>query len=216
MGRLRVEIVPVTVLGQNCTLLWDEDTRAASVVDPGGDVPRIGARVAALGLAVERILLTHGHVDHAGGAAELQETLTGRPPIDGPGEEDGFLLAMLEEDARRFGLAGVRRVAPTRFLGEGDTVTLGPHRFEVLHVPGHTPGHVVFVERAARFAQVGDTLFRGSVGRTDFPYGDTAALLGAIASKLLPLGDDVNFVCGHGPPSTIGEERRSNPFLRGR
>ena len=214
MGRLGVDIVPVTVLGQNCTLLWDEETREAAVVDPGGNAATVAERVRARGLAVGRILLTHGHVDHAGAAAELQEMLPGLPPIEGPAEEDGFLLAMLEEDAARFGIAGVRRVAPARFLREGDAVPVGGHRFDVLHVPGHTPGHVVFVERQARFAQVGDTLFRGSVGRTDFPYGDAAALLGGIAAKLLPLGDDVAFVCGHGPPSTIGEERRSNPFLR--
>ena len=220
MGQLRVEIVPVTVLGQNCTLFWDDATRRGLVIDPGGDAPRIASRVAALGLAVERILLTHGHVDHAGGAAELQEILAaaghGAVPVEGPDARDGFLLAMLEEDAARFGLAGVRRVIPARFLAEGDAVALGSHRFDVLHVPGHTPGHLVFVERTARLAQVGDTLFRGSVGRTDFPYGETETLLGGIASKLLPLGDDLTFVCGHGPPSTIGEERRNNPFLRGR
>ncbi len=214
MGRLGVDIVPVTMLGQNCTLLWDEATKEAAVVDPGGDAALVAARVRARGLLVGRILLTHGHVDHAGGAAELQEMLPGTPPIEGPGEEDAFLLAMLEEDAARFGLAGVRRVAPACFLREGDVVTVGSHRFDVLHVPGHTPGHLVFAERQARFAQVGDTLFRGSVGRTDFAYGDGAALLDAIATKLLPLGDDVSFVCGHGPPSTIGEERRSNPFFR--
>ena len=214
MGRLGVDIVPVTLLGQNCTLLWDAETHEAAVVDPGGDAALVAARVRARGLRVGRILLTHGHVDHAGGAAELQEMLPDAPPIEGPGAEDGFLLAMLEEDAVRFGLSGVRRVAPARFLREGDVVAVGSHRFDVLHVPGHTPGHIVFVERQARFAQVGDTLFRGSVGRTDFAYGDSAALLGAIASKLLPLGDDLAFVCGHGPPSTIGEERRSNPFFR--
>ena len=214
MGRLGVDIVPVTLLGQNCTLLWDEETKEAAVVDPGGDAALVAGRIRARGLDVGRILLTHGHVDHAGGAAELQDMLPGTPPIEGPGETDAFLLAMLEEDAARFGLSGVRRVAPARFLVEGDVVVVGSHRFDVLHVPGHTPGHVVFVERQARFAQVGDTLFRGSVGRTDFAYGDTDMLLGAIASKLLPLGDDISFVCGHGPPSTIGEERRSNPFFR--
>ena len=211
MGQLRIEIVPVTPLQQNCTLMWDTDGMVAAVVDPGGDAPTIAARVEALGLTVERILLTHGHLDHAGGAAALRDLL--HVPVEGPDARDQFLLDTLEEDGRRWNFE-TRRVTPERYLAEGDTVALGAHRFDVLHVPGHTPGHIVFVERTARFAQLGDTLFNASVGRTDFPYGDHAALIGGIKDKLLPLGDDLRFVCGHGATSSIGEERRRNPFLR--
>jgi glyoxylase-like metal-dependent hydrolase (beta-lactamase superfamily II) len=206
-----VGVVPVTPLGQNCTLIWDADTRAALVIDPGGDIPLIRERIDAEKLVVERILLTHGHLDHAAGAAALREALG--VPLEGPDSRDKFLLDGLEADAARWGLEA-RNVTPDRFLAEGDRITLGDHVFDVLHVPGHTPGHVVFVEKAARFGQLGDTLFRGSIGRTDFPYGDHAALIAAIRTKLLPLGDDLRFVCGHGPTSTIGDERRTNPFLQ--
>jgi glyoxylase-like metal-dependent hydrolase (beta-lactamase superfamily II) len=211
MGQLRIEIVPVTPLQQNCTLMWDTETMAAVVVDPGGDAPTIAARVEALGLKVERILLTHGHLDHAGGAAELRDLL--HVAVEGPDQRDQFLLDTLDEDGKRWNFE-TRRVTPERYLAEGDTIALGAHRFDVLHVPGHTPGHIVFVERTARFAQVGDTLFNGSVGRTDFPYGNHETLIAGIRNKLLPLGDDVRFVCGHGATSSIGEERRRNPFLR--
>ena len=212
MGALRVGVVPVTPVEQNCTLLWDDETKAAIVVDPGGDVARILERIAAGGLTVERILLTHGHFDHAAGAAELREALG--VPLEGPEASDRFLLDGLEADSARWGIPA-RNVAPDRFLVEGEAITLGAHRFDVLHVPGHTPGHLVFVEKQARFGQLGDTLFRGSVGRSDFPYSDGAALIAGIRAKLLPLGDDLRFVCGHGPTSTIGEERRTNPFLQG-
>ncbi len=212
MGALRVGVVPVTPIEQNCTLLWDDETRAAIVVDPGGDVARILERIAADGLKVERILLTHGHFDHAAGAAELRDALG--VPLEGPEAADKFLLDDLEADSARWGLPA-RNVTPDRFLMEGEAITLGAHRFDVLHVPGHTPGHVVFIEKRARFGQLGDTLFRGSVGRTDFPYGDGAALIAGIRAKLLPLGDDLRFVCGHGPNSTIGDERRRNPFMQG-
>ncbi len=210
MGQLRVEVVPVTPLQQNCTLMWDTDGMAAAVVDPGGDAAMIASRVTSLGLKVERILLTHGHLDHAGGAAELHDLLGA--PVEGPDRRDTFLLDSLEEDGRRWNFE-TRRVTPQRFLAEGETVTVGAHRFEILHVPGHTPGHIVFVARDVRFAQVGDTLFSGSVGRTDFPYGDHEALIAGIRDKLLPLGDDIRFVCGHGPASSFGDERRRNPFL---
>ncbi|GAC1345666.1 MAG: MBL fold metallo-hydrolase [Acetobacteraceae bacterium] len=213
MSGLRVAIVPVTPLQQNCTLLWDDASKAAWVIDPGGDVPRIRAAIAELGLNVERILLTHGHLDHAGGAADLRDALPGIP-LEGPDARDGFLLDSLEQQAARFGMTGVRSVRPDRFLTEADTLVLAGHRFDVLHCPGHTPGHIVFAGRDARLAIVGDVLFQGSVGRTDFPYGDPAALLDAIRDKLLPLGDDTAFLCGHGPGSTIGAERRNNPFVR--
>jgi glyoxylase-like metal-dependent hydrolase (beta-lactamase superfamily II) len=219
MGALRGAVVPVTPFQQNCTILWDDGSMQAVVVDPGGDVDQILSAIDEAGVSVERIWLTHGHLDHAGGATELQETLRARSggpasvPIEGPDQRDEFLLQSLEAQGRSYGFA-MRNVAVDRWLHEGDGVALGEHRFDVLHCPGHTPGHVVFVNRVARFALVGDVLFQGSVGRTDFPYGDHAALIRAIDEKLLPLGDDVAFLCGHGPGSTIGAERRSNPFLR--
>lgn len=219
MGKLRGAVIPVTPFQQNCAILWDEDTSQALVVDPGGEVDRILDAIDQAGVIVQRILLTHGHLDHAGGAAELQETLRARAgdpaavPIEGPDRRDLFLLDGIAEQARAYGFAA-RNVAPDLWLAEGDTVNLGEHRFDVLHCPGHTPGHIVFINQAARFALVGDVLFQGSVGRTDFPYGDSAALIDAIRRKLLPLGDDMAFLCGHGPGSTIGAERVANPFLR--
>ena len=214
---LKAAIVPVTPFQQNCSLLWDEGTRKGVVVDPGGDVDRIMAAVAETGIAVERVLLTHGHMDHAGGAAGLRDALAGDgapPPIIGPDERDRFLLDGLEEQAARFGIEGARAVLPDEWLKEGDTVEIGGSAFSVLHCPGHTPGHVVFVSAELRFAVVGDVLFQGSVGRTDFPYGDGPALVASIRRKLLPLGDDIAFLCGHGPGSTFGRERLSNPFVR--
>ncbi len=211
MPELQAAIIPVTQFQQNCALIWDQASKRALVVDPGGDVPRITEAIGKLGLAVERIVLTHGHIDHAGGAAELREKLG--VPLEGPDERDAFLLDGLTEQGRAYGIAGARNVRPDRWLNEGDTVALGEHRFGVLHCPGHTPGHVVFVNEAERVALVGDVLFRGSVGRTDFPYGDPAALLASIRDKLMPLGDDVSFLCGHGPGSTIGAERRANPYV---
>lgn len=211
MAELQAAVIPVTPFQQNCTLLWDDGSKQAWVIDPGGNVPRIREAIGTLGLAVERILLTHGHIDHAGGAAELRDALG--VPLDGPDERDAFLLDGLAEQGRAYGMTEARNVRPDHWLLEGDAVTLGSHRFDVLHCPGHTPGHLVFVNRASRFALVGDVLFRGSVGRTDFPYGDPAALLESIRNKLLPLGDDVSFICGHGPGSTIAVERRANPFV---
>jgi hydroxyacylglutathione hydrolase len=212
MGQLRGAVIPVTPFQQNCTILWDDGSKQAVVVDPGGDVDRILAAIEQTGVTVERIWLTHGHLDHAGGADELREKLNA-VPIEGPDRRDEFLLQGLEQQGLAYGFA-MRNVAPDRWLREGDSMALGEHRFDVLHCPGHTPGHVVFVNPAARFALVGDVLFQGSIGRTDFPYGDHAALIRAITEKLLPLGDDFSFLCGHGPGSTIGAERRSNPFLR--
>ena len=213
MSELQIAILPVTPLQQNCVLLWDEASKHAMIVDPGGDVKRIMQAVTELGLHVKRILLTHGHIDHAGGAAELLDALPG-VPLEGPDERDAFLLDGLEVQGRRFGVEGARNVRPDRFLAEGDAVALGEHEFQVLHCPGHTPGHIVFVNTGRRLALLGDVLFQGSVGRTDFPYGDSAALLDAIRDKIMPLGDDMQFLCGHGPGSTIGAERRSNPFVR--
>jgi hydroxyacylglutathione hydrolase len=226
MPELKAAIVPVTPFQQNCTILWEEPSRRAVVIDPGGEVPRILDAIGKRGARVERILLTHGHIDHAGGAAALKQALEqagaaggqGSPatvPIEGPDQRDRFLLEGLETQAGMFGMSEVQNVLPERWLAEGDEVRVGDQVFEVLHCPGHTPGHVVFVNPEARFAVVGDVLFSGSIGRTDFPYGDHAALLRSIRQKLLPLGDDLSFICGHGPGSTIGAERRSNPFVRG-
>ena len=212
MPGLKAAILPVTPFEQNCALLWDEEAKRATVVDPGGDVDRIMAAVAQLGVTVERILLTHGHTDHAGGAAALKEALGGAVEIVGPAGQDRFLLDALPEQGARFGL-DCRAVTPDRWLVEGDRVTIAGIGFDVYHCPGHTPGHVVFVAPAAGVAVVGDVLFRGSVGRTDFPYGDHDALIRSIRQKLFPLGDHIAFLCGHGPGSTFGAERRSNPFV---
>ena len=192
--------------------MFDEETMAGAVFDPGGDVARILEVVAEIGFTVEKILLTHGHFDHAGGAAELKEKLG--VPIEGPHEADRFLLDSLAETGAEYGILGARNVTPDRWLDEGDSVSFGPFSFAVRHCPGHAPGHVVFINEQLRIAQVGDVLFKGSVGRTDFPYGDHDALIGAIKTKLLPLGDDMSFICGHGSPSTFGEERRTNPFIQ--
>lgn len=208
---LRGAIVPVTPFQQNCAILWDDASMKAIVVDPGGDVDRILAAIEQSKVTVERILLTHGHLDHAGGAAALAEAL--HVPVEGPDIRDKFLLDGIAAQAAGYGFEA-DNCTPDRWLTEGESVSLGEHRFDILHCPGHTPGHLVYVNHAARFLLVGDVLFQGSVGRTDFPYGDTAALIEAIKTKLLPLGDDFSFICGHGPGSSIGAERESNPFLR--
>ena len=210
---LQAGIVPVTPFQQNCTLLWDDASKRGAVVDPGGDLDRIEAAIAKTGMTVEKILLTHGHVDHAAGAAELKEKLGGIP-IEGPHEADRFLLDSLTESALAFGMPGARNVRPDRWLAEGDTVTVADATFSILHCPGHSPGSVAYVNAAQRFALVGDVLFNGSIGRTEgLPRADHAMLIGSIKDKLLPLGDDFAFICGHGPTSTIGHERRTNPFL---
>lgn len=202
-------IIPVTPFQQNCTLIWDDETMEGVVVDPGGDADRIQDAVQQAGIKVQRILLTHGHLDHAGAAAELAGALGVR--IEGPHRADEFLLTGLPAQGARYGM-DCHAVTPDRWLEEGETVQIAGHDFAVLHCPGHTPGHVVFVSTALGFALVGDVLFQGSVGRTDFPYGDHAALISAIREKLFPLGDDIQFVCGHGPGSTFGAERRGNPY----
>lgn len=215
--RLRGAILPVTPFQQNCAIIWDEATKAAFVFDPGGDVDRILEAIEQAGVTVERIVLTHGHLDHAGGAAELREALTekyGRPvPVEGPDQRDEFLLQGIAAQAAAYGFEA-RDVSPDRWLAEGEVLSLGPHRFEALHCPGHTPGSLVYFARDAGFAIVGDVLFQGSIGRTDFEYGDHAALIHAIKTKLLPLGDAVQFLPGHGPGSTMGEEKLRNPFLQ--
>ncbi len=212
-AKARAAIIPVTALQQNCTLLWCETTKRAVVFDPGGDVPNILAAIDEAGVSVEQIWLTHGHFDHVGGADELREALG--VPIVGPHVADKFLLDHVVDSAARFGLSGLRDVAPDRWLAEGETLSLGELTFNILHCPGHSPGSVVFFNPQMRFAVVGDVLFNGSIGRTDLPGGSHAALLASINDKLLPLGDDVGFICGHGPGSTFGDERRTNPFLTG-
>ncbi len=208
---LKAAVIPVTPFEQNCSLLWCTATMKGAVVDPGGDLDRIVAAVKEHGVELERILVTHGHIDHAGGVADLAERLG--LPIEGPQEEDRFWIEQLPEQGARFGFPGSRTFSPDRWLEDGDTVTVGEITLDVLHCPGHTPGHVVFFCPAARLAVVGDVLFHGSIGRTDFPRGDHAQLIRSIRERLWPLGDDVVFIPGHGPASTFGEERRSNPFV---
>jgi glyoxylase-like metal-dependent hydrolase (beta-lactamase superfamily II) len=209
---LKAAIVPVTPFMQNCTLLWDETSRAGAVVDPGGDIRRIRAGIEKAGMRVEKIVLTHGHIDHAGGALELKEALGGIP-IEGPHRDDLFLMENLEDQGEHLGIDDVRNVTSDRWLQEGDTVAVAAATFSILHCPGHSPGSLVYVNAEQRFILMGDVLFKGSIGRTDFAYGDHDALINAIKTKLLPLGDDYAFICGHGPMSTIGEERRTNPFI---
>jgi glyoxylase-like metal-dependent hydrolase (beta-lactamase superfamily II) len=206
----KIMIVPVTPFEQNCAVLWDEDSRAGAVVDPGGDVDAIAQAIAKSGAAIEKILLTHGHIDHAGGAAELKERLG--VPIEGPHTDDLFLLETLDRSGAQYGMEA-RPVTPDRWLREGDEVRVGDMSFAILECPGHTPGSVVLFNREHRFCLMGDVLFKGSIGRTDLPRGNHETLLRSIREKILPLGDDVSFLPGHGPASTIGEERRSNPFL---
>ncbi len=217
MGQLKIAIEPVTSFQQNCAFIWDDETKHGVVIDPGGDVDRLLETVATLGLHIDQILLTHGHIDHAGGAARLRDELTAREgapvPIWGPDERDRFLLDGLKTTGEAYGIVGARAFVPDRWLVEGDHVTIAGHVFEVLHCPGHTPGHVVFLDRKMGFGIFGDVLFRGSVGRTDFPYCSTQDLLTAIREKLMVLDDRTVFICGHGARSTIGEERRSNPFV---
>lgn len=212
MGQLRAGIIPVTPFQQNCAILFDEAEKKGVVVDPGGEVERIIEALDKNGIGIEAIWITHGHIDHAGGAMDLKDALG--VEIIGPHRDDEPLLSNLEAQAVRFGLDGaVRNCVPDRFLEEGDTVSFGEHSFKVLHCPGHAPGHVVFYNEAAKFAHVGDVLFHGSIGRTDLPGGDHAALIRSIREKLLPLGDEIGFLCGHGPGGRFGEERRTNPFL---
>ena len=210
---LKATIIPVTAFQQNCVLAWDDASMEATVIDPGGDVATILAEVAARGLTLTQILLTHGHIDHAGGADELREKTS--IPVTGPHPADAILLDHLAQQGRAYGIEGARNLVPDRWLDEGNAITIAGEHFAVLHCPGHSPGSLVYVSKQLRLAFVGDVLFQGSIGRTDFPYGDHPALITAIMEKLLPLGDDIAFVCGHGPGSDFGTERRSNPFLQG-
>ncbi|MBX9710491.1 MAG: MBL fold metallo-hydrolase [Xanthobacteraceae bacterium] len=212
-AKAQAVIIPVTPFQQNCTLLWCTATNKAAVIDPGGDIPQISRAIKQAGVTVEQIWLTHGHIDHVGGAADLRDAL--KVSITGPHMADKFLLDHVVESGARFGMTGVRNFTPDRWLDEGDTVSIGELKFDILHCPGHSPGSVVFFNKDMRFAHVGDVLFNGSVGRSDIPGGDHNTLIRSIRDKLLPLGDDVGFICGHGPGSSIGQERATNPFLNG-
>lgn len=210
---MKVTIIPVTPFQQNSSILQCESTNRAAIVDPGGDLDRIMAQVDALGVSLEKILVTHAHIDHAGGVAELA-TSTGLP-VEGPQREDKFWIDLLEEQAAMFGFPVSAAFTPDRWLEDGDEVTVGEIRLGVRHCPGHTPGHIIFYEAASKTAIVGDVLFNGSIGRTDFPRGDHATLVHSIKNRLWPLGDDVQFIPGHGPVSTFGHERLTNPFVGG-
>ena len=208
---IKALVVPVTPLQQNCTIVWCTKTKKAAIIDPGGEVPRLKDILRDQGLTLEKIWITHGHLDHAGGAAALHDE-TG-VPIEGPHPDDQFWIDDIGKNASRWGMPDARPFVPDRWLADGDRVTLGETEFEVYHCPGHTPGHVIFFHREGRFAQVGDVLFRGSIGRTDFPRGNFNDLVASITGKLWPLGDDVTFVPGHEQISTFGAERQTNPFV---
>lgn len=208
---MKYAIVPVTPFQQNATVLWCPETLRAAVSDPGGDLDRILRVVEREGLTLEKILVTHGHIDHAGGVAELAERFS--LPIEGPQIDDRFWIDGMPGQSRMFGFPDVRPFEPTRWLAGGDTVAVGHQSLAVIHCPGHTPGHVCFYHAPSRLAIVGDVLFQGSIGRTDFPKGDYDTLIASIRERLLPLGDDVDFIPGHGPMSNFGEERRYNPYV---
>ena len=208
---LKAQIVPVTAFAQNCSILWCDETMEGALVDPGGDVDIILDKIANLGVTPTKILLTHGHMDHAGGAAQIKEVFD--LPIIGPHRDDKFWLDDIETHARQYGIPGLRTCTPDQWLEDGDSVSFGNVTLQVHHCPGHTPGHVIFFDPQHKVAFVGDVLFKGSVGRTDFPKGNQQQLIGSITGKLWPLGPDVTFVPGHGPLSTFGAERESNPYV---
>jgi glyoxylase-like metal-dependent hydrolase (beta-lactamase superfamily II) len=208
---MKVAIIPVTPFQQNCSLLVCEQTNKAAVVDPGGDLALILDAVKQQGAELEKILLTHGHIDHCGGTAQLSKQLG--LPVEGPHYDDRFLIDDLPQQGLRFGFPQLQGFTPARWLVGGDTVRFGRVELQVRHCPGHTPGHVIFFSPGHRLALVGDVLFAGSIGRTDLPRGDHATLIRSICEQLWPLGRDVTFICGHGPTSTFGEERESNPFV---
>ena len=209
---LRYQTVPVTPFQQNCSIVWCDATRKAAIIDPGGELDRLLAAVAERGLALEQIWLTHAHIDHAGGTGELARRLA--LPIVGPHPGDQFWIDGLAQQSRMFGFPPAEHFVPTRWLADGDTVTLGEETLSVRHCPGHTPGHVVFHSASAQRAFVGDVLFAGSIGRTDFPQGNHQQLIDSITQRLWPMGDETVFIPGHGPESSFGRERRSNPYVR--
>lgn len=212
MSKLSIRIIPVTPFQQNCSLIIDEDTMVAAVVDPGGDLARIEAAIAEAGVKVDKILLTHGHVDHAGGAADLAAKL--KVPVIGPAIADKPVLDNIPNRAVMFGMPEAKGVTPDQWLIEGDEVSVGGIKFRVIEAPGHSPGSVVLFSAEHKFALMGDVLFKNSIGRTDIPLGNHETLMRSIFEKVLPLGDEVNFLPGHGSPSQIGQERKSNPFLQ--
>jgi glyoxylase-like metal-dependent hydrolase (beta-lactamase superfamily II) len=208
---MKAVVIPVTPYAQNCTVLWCEETMRGAVSDPGGDVDRIQEAIEEQGVTVEKILLTHGHLDHAGGTAELSERLG--VPIEGPHPDDLFLIEALDSHTSKPGFEGARPFTPDRWLDGGETVSFGNVTMSVRHCPGHTPGHIIFYGAKDKVALVGDVLFQGSIGRSDLPRGDHDALIRSIREQLWPLGNDTTFVPGHGPISTFGQERQSNPFV---
>ncbi|WP_210449752.1 MBL fold metallo-hydrolase [Vibrio crassostreae] len=208
---LKYQVVPVTSFSQNCSIVWCDETMEGIVVDPGGDVQQLAAIIEELGVKVVNLVLTHGHLDHVGGTVPLSEMLN--VEIVGPHKADNFWLQGLENQSQMFGFPLCKAFEPNTWLEEGDKVTFGSQVIDVIHTPGHTPGHVVLFSEQARIAFVGDVLFNGAIGRTDFPQGDFNTLIASIKTKLWPLGSDVTFVPGHGPESTFGRERASNPFV---
>ena len=208
---LQLALVPVTPFSQNCSLLVCTRTGRAAAFDPGGDLDRIDEALARLGAKLEKVFLTHGHIDHCGQSAEFARRHG--VPLEGPHREDKFWIDQLPEQGKRFGFAALAAFEPDRWLDDGDTVQFGDQTLQVIHTPGHTPGHVVFFHEGARLAIVGDVLFQGSIGRSDFPRGNHATLIDSITRKLWPLGEDVSFVPGHGPMSSFGDERRHNSFV---
>lgn len=207
---MKAGIIPVTPLQQNCSLIWCTKTNKAALIDPGGDLDRLKLGLEKTGVELEKILITHGHIDHCGEAGVLAKELG--VPIEGPHEADRFWISRLDEDGAKYGIRG-EVFEPDRWLVDGDKVTVGELELDVIHCPGHTPGHVVFYHAPSRFAVVGDVLFQGSIGRTDFPMGNHQDLIDAITGKLWPLGNDVTFIPGHGPTSTFGQERKTNQFV---
>ncbi|NQZ89090.1 MAG: MBL fold metallo-hydrolase [Colwellia sp.] len=208
---LQFKIIPVTKFQQNCSLFWCDKTKHAVVIDPGGDLDLILAAISEQGLTLKKVLLTHAHIDHAGATKLLAEHFN--VPIEGPHKEDQFWIDLIPQQKEMFGFSMADTFMPDRWLDQGDKVTFGDIELEVYFCPGHTPGHVVFFHRGSRLAQVGDVIFKGSIGRTDFPRGDQATLIHSIRENLFPLGNDVRFIPGHGPMSTFGEERRNNPYV---
>ncbi|MBL0075193.1 MAG: MBL fold metallo-hydrolase [Rhodocyclaceae bacterium] len=208
---MRYQIIPVTPFEQNCSMIWCPETMKGAFVDPGGDIDRLLAAAKTAGVQIEKLLLTHGHIDHAGGTGELAAMLD--VPIEGPHIEELFWLDQLAMQSKMFGFPAVTDFTPNRWLNDGDTVTVGNQALQVLYTPGHTPGHVVFFHAATKLAIVGDVLFAGSIGRTDFPRGNHQHLIASIRSKLWPLGNDVAFIPGHGPMSTFAQERLSNHYV---